>query len=407
MNLETAKAYLQKHNQSQLLQYYDELSAEEQLRLLKQIEYTNFNIVKNIEISQSGSGNGKITPPANAVTVEEAARRRIQFETVGLNMLAEGKVGAVLLAGGQGSRLGYDGPKGTFNIGVTRELSIFEQLMRNVSDVTSQTGRAFPLFIMTSTVNDAATRSFFEEHSYFGYPRDEIHFFIQDVAPACDYDGKVFLDDKGRISLMPNGNGGWYSSLVNNGLGRILERDNIEWLNVFGVDNVLQRICDPAFIGATILKRCRCGAKVVKKTSPDEKVGVLCTQDGKPSIVEYFEMPEDLKNKTKKGELVYRYGVILNYLFNVHDLNLTLSGKLPYHLADKAIAHMENGVRVTPSKPCGYKFETLVVDMVRLMGSCLAYEVEREREFAPVKNATGTDSVDTARELLRKNGVVL
>ena len=390
MNLETAKAYLQKHNQSQLLQYYDELSAEEQLRLLKQIEYTNFNIVKNIEISQSGSGNGKITPPANAVTVEEAARRRIQFETVGLNMLAEGKVGAVLLAGGQGSRLGYDGPKGTFNIGVTRELSIFEQLMRNVSDVTSQTGRAFPLFIMTSTVNDVATRSFFKEHSYFGYPRDEIHFFIQDVAPACDYDGKVFLDDKGRISLMPNGNGGWYSSLVNNGLGRILERDNIEWLNVFGVDNVLQRICDPAFIGATILKRCRCGAKVVKKTSPDEKVGVLCTQDGKPSIVEYFEMPEDLKNKTKKGELVYRYGVILNYLFNVHDLNLTLSGKLPYHLADKAIAHMENGVRVTPSSPCGYKFETLVVDMVRLMGSCLAYEVEREREFAPVKNATGT-----------------
>ena len=322
-------------------------------------------------------------------------------------MLAEGKVGAVLLAGGQGSRLGYDGPKGTFNIGVTRELSIFEQLMRNVSDVTSQTGRAFPLFIMTSTVNDVATRSFFKELSYFGYPGDEIHFFIQDVAPACDYDGKVFLDDKGRISLMPNGNGGWYSSLVNNGLGRILERDNIEWLNVFGVDNVLQRICDPAFIGATILKRCRCGAKVVKKTSPDEKVGVLCTQDGKPSIVEYFEMPEDLKNKTKKGELVYRYGVILNYLFNVPDLNLTLSGKLPYHLADKAIAHMENGVRVTPSKPCGYKFETLVVDMVRLMGSCLAYEVEREREFAPVKNATGTDSVDTARELLRKNGVVL
>ena len=190
MNLETAKAYLQKHNQSQLLQYYDELSEEEQLRLLKQIEYTNFNIVKNIEISQSGSGNGKITPPANTVSIEEAARRRIQFETVGLNMLAEGKVGAVLLAGGQGSRLGYDGPKGTFNIGVTRELSIFEQLMRNVSDVTSQTGRAFPLFIMTSTVNDVATRSFFKEHSYFGYPRDEIHFFIQDVAPACDYDGK-------------------------------------------------------------------------------------------------------------------------------------------------------------------------------------------------------------------------
>ena len=406
MNYERAQAYLKEHGQSQLLDYYGELSESERSRLLTQIEYTNFNIIKNIS-AKPAEKLGKISPPANTVSVQEAARRRIQFEAVGLNMLSEGKVGAVLLAGGQGSRLGYDGPKGTFNIGVTRELSIFEQLMNNISAVTNITGRTFPLFIMTSTVNDKTTRDFFEAHNYFGYLRDEIHFFIQDVAPACDYNGKVFLDGKGSVSLMPNGNGGWYSSLVNNGLGRILERDNVEWLNVFGVDNVLQKICDPAFIGATILKRCRCGAKVVKKTSPDEKVGVLCNQDGKPSIVEYFEMPENLKNKTKKGELVYRYGVILNYLFNVHDLNLTLSGKLPYHLADKAIAHMENGVRVTPSKPCGYKFETLVVDMVKLMGSCLAYEVEREREFAPVKNASGVDSVDTARELLRKNGVTL
>ena len=406
MNYERAQAYLKEHGQSQLLDYYGELSESERSRLLTQIEYTNFNIIKNIS-AKPAEKLGKISPPANTVSVQEAARRRIQFEAVGLNMLSEGKVGAVLLAGGQGSRLGYDGPKGTFNIGVTRELSIFEQLMNNISAVTNITGRTFPLFIMTSTVNDKTTRDFFEAHNYFGYLRDEIHFFIQDIAPACDYNGKVFLDGKGSVSLMPNGNGGWYSSLVNNGLGRILERDNVEWLNVFGVDNVLQKICDPAFIGATILKRCRCGAKVVKKTSPDERVGVLCNQDGKPSIVEYFEMPENLKNKTKKGELVYRYGVILNYLFNVHDLNLTLSGKLPYHLADKAIAHMENGVRVTPSKPCGYKFETLVVDMVKLMGSCLAYEVEREREFAPVKNASGVDSVDTARELLRKNGVTL
>ena len=118
-------------------------------------------------------------------------------------------------------------------------------------------------------------------------------------------------------------------------------------------------------------------------------------------------MPEKLKNKKKKGELVFRYGVTLNYLFNVHDLNATLSGKLPYHLAEKSIAHIENGVKVKPEEPCGYKFETLVVDMVKLMGSCLAYEVEREREFAPVKNSTGTDSVDTARELLRKNGINL
>lgn len=406
MDYDRAKAYLDERGQSHLLRYYDELSVEEREQLLADIEFTNFNIINNIE-KQAEKKLGKITPLSSSVTVQEARRRKIQFEAVGLNMLAEGRVGAVLLAGGQGSRLGYDGPKGTFNIGVTRELTIFEQLMRNVFDVTSKTGRCFPLFIMTSTVNDGQTREFFRSRNYFGYPRDLIHFFIQDVAPACDYNGKVFLDEKHRVSLAPNGNGGWYSSLVNNGLARVLERDDIEWLNVFGVDNVLQKICDPAFIGATIIKRCRCGAKVVKKASPDEKVGVLCLEDGKPSIVEYFEMPDNLKYKTKKDELVYRYGVILNYLFNVHDLNQTLSGKLPYHIANKSLAHVEDGVRVKPDQPCGYKFETLVVDMVKLMGSCLAYEVEREREFAPVKNATGTDSVETARELLVKNGVLL
>ena len=166
-------------------------------------------------------------------------------------------------------------------------------------------------------------------------------------------------------------------------------------------------MCDPSFIGATVLKRFRCGAKVVSKVCPEEKVGVICNEDGKPTVLEYFEIPENLKNKTKKGELVYRFGVTLNYIFNVQDLNITLSGRLPYHLAEKAIPHMEDGERVTPKQPCGYKFETLIVDMVKLMGSCLAYEVEREKEFAPVKNLVGVDSVDTARALLIKNGIVL
>lgn len=404
MNYERAKLYLEERGQQHLLQYYGELTEDERLVLLDDIENTNFSIIKNL--NQSQKKLGKITP-INAVSSEEIKRRRLQFESVGLNFLAEGKVAAVLLVGGQGSRLGYNGPKGTFNIGVTRELSIFELQMDNIKEVVSKTGRYFHLFIMTSRSNNDETVAFYEKNNFFGYPRDMVHFYIQDVAPTCDYNGRVFLDRKNRVSLAPNGNGGWYSSLVNSGLGRIMERDNVEWLNVYSVDNVLQKICDPAFIGATIFKQCRCGAKVVKKACAEEKVGVLCNEDGKPSIVEYFEMPEDLKNKTKKGELVYRYGVTLNYLFNVHDLNLTLSGKLPYHLADKAIPHMEDGERVIPSSPCGFKLETLVVDMVRLMGSCLAYEVEREKEFAPVKNLTGTDSVDTARELLVKNGVSL
>lgn len=405
MTYARAKYLLNLKGQEHLLDYYDELSDSEKSELLHDIENTNFNVIKNIG-RHSTNTRGKISP-IGAVTLQEIARRKQQFETVGINLLKEGKVGAVLLAGGQGSRLGFNKPKGMFNIGETRMLSIFEQQMHNIFDVTRLTGRQFPLFIMTSESTNDETVKFFEENNYFGYPKDRIHFFKQNVAPTCDYNGKIFLDQKNRVSLAPNGNGGWYSSLINSGLNKVVERENIEWLNVYGVDNVLQRICDPIFIGATVLKRCRCGAKVVRKVCADEKVGVLCMENGKPSIIEYYEMPEKLKNKRKKGELVYCFGVTLNYLFNVHDLNATLSGKLPYHLAEKAIAHMENGVRITPEKPCGYKFETLVVDMVKMMGSCLAFEVERNREFAPVKNSTGVDSVESARALLKENGVIL
>lgn len=404
MDYVRAKSYLEERGQEHLLKYYGELTDEERVQLLTDIENTNFAVLKKLD--KSPKKIGKITP-VNAVTVQDIKRRRLQFESVGLNFLREGKVAAVLLAGGQGSRLGYDGPKGTYNIGLTRELSIFELQINSLFAVTEKAGRYVHLFIMTSVQNYGVTVKFFKDNNFFGYPHDLIHFFVQDVAPTCDFDGKVFLDQKHRVSLAPNGNGGWYSSLINSGLARVMERENIEWLNVYAVDNVLQKMCDPAFIGATVLKQCRCGAKVVSKTNPEEKVGVICNEDGKPTVLEYFEIPEHLKTKTRKGELVYRFGVTLNYLFNVSDLNLTLSGKLPYHLAEKAIAHIENGERITPSKPCGYKLETLVVDMVKLMGTCLAYEVERDKEFAPVKNLTGVDSVDTARELLIKNGIEL
>ena len=228
------------------------------------------------------------------------------------------------------------------------------------------------------------------------------------MAPSCDVHGKILLSEKGKIAASPNGNGGWYASLVRSGDGRILESEGIEWLNVYAVDNVLQRICDPVFVGATIKSGFGCGAKVVKKVSPDEKVGVLCLEDGVPAIVEYYEMPpETAAQRRPDGELKFAYGVILNYLFNVQLLSRTLEKRLPVHLSFKKIPHIENGQLVTPESPNGYKFEYLVLDLIKLMGSCLAFEVVREREFAPIKNRTGVDSVESARALLEKNGVKL
>lgn len=406
MDYETAKKKVAAAGQSHLLEYYGELDVDERRQLLNDIARIDFSVLGNIG-KRDIPLTGKISP-ITAASAEEIRAKKELYEREGLRLLRGNKVGAVLLAGGQGTRLGSDKPKGMFDIGVTRSLSIFGQQMNNIKEVTEKAGAYFPLFVMTGEKNDKETRDFFKDNDYFGYPAEKIHFYIQETRPACSFDGKIFLEKKYRVSMSPNGNGGWYSSLVGNGLRSVLQSEGVEWLNVYAVDNVLQRICDPAFIGATYLSGKNCSAKVVRKVNADEKVGVLCNIDGKPAVVEYYEIPEELKNlRNENGELVYCYGVILNYLFRVDMLDKILSDELPYHIAEKAVPHIENGVTVNPDKPNGCKFETLVVDMIKNMGSCLAYEVIREHEFAPVKNRTGADSVETARELLRLNGVEL
>lgn len=406
MNYTQAEELLAAHGQMQLLDYYDELTDEQRASLLSDIAKLDFSVLENLNSDYSKT-LGKLSP-ADALSVDEVERNRAGFEEVGLEALSAGKVAAVLLAGGQGTRLGSSLPKGMFNIGVTRRLTIFEQQMNNIKEVTDRAGCMFHLFVMTSDLNDKATRAYFAENNYFGYDSSKIHFYEQKLAPTCSKEGKIYLDEKYKVSQSPNGNGGWYSSLIEGGYGPLLESEGIEWLNIYAVDNVLQRICDPVFIGATLKSGCACSSKVVSKISPEERVGVLCKEDGKPSIVEYYEMPKELASlHDADGRLTYRYGVILNYLFSVKTLNKIYKDKLPCHLAFKAIPHIEKGVKVIPTEPCGYKFETLAVDIVRLMGSCLAVEVVREKEFAPVKNKTGVDSVESARELLAFNGVKL
>ena len=407
MNFDEAKKLLKRYGQEQLLKYYGELDENRRKALLEDISEINFSVIDCINQPVADKNLEKIAP-ITAKSLEEIEANREKYMEEGLKLLRAGKVAAVILAGGQGTRLGFDKPKGMFNIGVSRKLSIFGQLMNNIKEVTGLYGGYFHLFIMTSELNNDDTVAFFKENGYFGYPADKIHFYIQDREPVCGLDGKIFLSEKHRVAFSPNGNGGWYSSLINSGLSKILEKEKIEWLNIFAVDNVLQRICDPIFIGATSLDGSACGAKVVSKTCPEERVGVLCSLDGKPDIIEYYELPADIASKKDKdGNLAYPYGVILNYLFKVRVLNEIISQKLPYHLAKKKVAHIVDGKLCEPSEPNAYKFETLAVDTVRLMGSCLAFEVEREKEFAPVKNSTGVDSVESARELLKKNGIEL
>jgi UDP-N-acetylglucosamine/UDP-N-acetylgalactosamine diphosphorylase len=408
ITLTQAKEKLQEFGQEHVLRFYEELQPQEQAQLLEQIEKIDWSITKAYQQKGEALERGKITP-IEVMTLQEIPQQEEAFRRLGTEAIQQGKIGAVLLAGGMGTRLGSNGPKGIYNIGETRDLYIFECLIHNLLEVVKETSTWIHLFIMTSEKNHEASVNFLKEHQYFGYKESHIHFFKQQMAVATDYQGKVFMEGKGKIASSPNGNGGWYTSLRDGGLLELVHREGIEWFNVFAVDNVLQKIADPVFIGAVLSKSCVVGAKVICKNDPDERIGVMCLEDGKPSIVEYYELTDQLREeKDEKGNLLYQYGVILNYLFREPELTKLVDTTLSLHVVEKKIAYCnEQGELITPREPNGYRYEGLVLDMIHEMDSCLPFEVERVKEFAPIKNLTGVDSVESARKLLEQNGVTL
>ncbi len=408
MNYQEAYQKLQEADQLHVLKYYEELTAEQKEMLLAQIEATDFSVIDACKKESLAVEKGVITP-LGAMELDEIEANKAKFTEIGVKSIQNGEVGAVLLAGGMGTRLGSDDPKGMYNIGLTKDVFIFQRLIENLMDVVKATSTYIHLFVMTSDKNDEATRKFFAEKNYFGYKPEFVHFFIQEMAPATDYDGHVYMEEKYKISTSPNGNGGWFISLKTAGLTEVLHKEGIKWLNIFAVDNVLQRIADPVFVGASIDADVAVGAKVVRKNAPDEKVGVMCLEDGKPSIVEYYELTEEMMYaKNEKGDPAYNFGVILNYLFRVDALEAMFEDEAQVHVVEKKIPYIdENGELVKPEAPNGYKFEGLVLDMIHQLDTCLPFEVVREKEFAPIKNKTGIDSVESARELCKLNGIEL
>ena len=399
---------LKEHGQEHIFEAYQKLDDKGKEKLAAQIERIDWSIVEMAGHKELSQERGKLEP-LSALEVTQIEENKAKYEEIGLGAIRAGKVGAVLLAGGQGTRLGSDGPKGKYNIGLTKEVYIFERLIRNLMDVTDKAGCFVPLYVMTSDKNHDETIAFFEEKNYFGYPKDFVKFFKQEMAPSVDFQGKLYMESADSLSLSPNGNGGWFYSMEVTGVLKDVKARGVEWLNIFAVDNVLQRIADPGFVGATIDSGCVSGAKVVRKADPEEKIGVLCLEDGKPSIVEYYEMTEEIINSREaNGELSYNFGVILNYLFRVDQLEEISSQKMTVHVVEKKIPFIdEKGVLVKPESPNGYKFELLVLDMIHMFDNCLSYEVVRDYEFAPIKNKSGVDSVESARALLQKNGVAL
>lgn len=382
---------------------YNNLSKKEKELLEKQLSKISFSCDDLTSYSKG------IISPINVLKQEEIALNKNDYYKIGIQALNEGKVAMVTLAGGMGTRLGSDSPKGTYNIGITKDLFIFECQIKQLLNVVKECGNWIYLFIMTSEKNHSETVKFLEDNNYFGYNKDYVIFFNQEMSPTTDFEGNLLMENSYTISSSPNGNGGWYSSLIKEGLMDLISKNGIEYFNVYSVDNVLQKMGDPYFIGASILNNVDCGAKVIKKTYPEEKLGVICLEDNHPSIIEYYELSDELRNeKDENGNYKYEYGVILNYLFKKSSLDKIASVGFPVHKVAKKIPYMNNqGVIINPSEPNGYKYETLILDMIKLLDTCLPYEVIREEEFAPIKNLHGVDSVDSARELLIKNDIKL
>lgn len=400
---------LEKEDQTQVLRFVSDLSDPQKETLFDQISAVDFSMVREARKPQTQEKEALIEP-LPTMTIDQIKAHQRDYRAIGRKELSEGKVAAVLLAGGQGTRLGYNGPKGTLNVGITKPLYLFQILLSNMEKNLEGTGRYMHLYIMTSDLNDQATRDFFSDHDFFGYPQEYIHFFRQEMAPALDADGHILLAAKDRLCLAPNGNGGWFRSLEHNGMIDQMKENGVEWLNVFSVDNVLQNIGDPVFIGATIANNRYAAAKVIAKASPEERVGAICLRDGRPSVVEYSELSDEMRYaKDENGQYLYNFGVTLNYLFHLQKTQEMAEKHLPIHKAFKKISCLDReGNLVVPDAPNAYKLEYFIFDILQFFDSILSYEVIREDEFAPIKNKSGVDSLDTARALLAaKTGITL
>ena len=396
---------------AEILHKYDQLhilepnASEKQLELLANIDLEKL-LRDYKELSTSPLGIRRFALDSIDVLPVESIQKiqcnKERYYNLGIDQLKCQKLAVVILSGGQGSRLGYNHAKGMYNVGTTRSVSIFELLINSLKRLVRAAGVPIPLYIMTSADNHEEIQQFFVQHNYFGYSDQYIEFFMQNEYPALDSDGKIYLTSDNELLMLPSGNGDWYEVLVKSGILDKPQYRNVEWFNVVSVDNPLQNMADPIFLGATLSAECDVGAKVIKKVSPQEKVGVICNVEGKPKIIEYYELPDAMMHeKTESGEYKYQYGVTLNYLFRKSALDSHKNLDLPFHYVSKSV-HVNTDTNIMLKKA-----ETLILDMISHYNKVCAYEIIREKEFAPIKNLSGNDSVETARALLIRNGINL
>ena len=399
-DLKILRNQLLQHGQDPIFRFWDRLSDDQKRGLLAQAETLDLDAVDRMVAllrEPPAIGDTRRVEPAEVLEPTDAEQR--QARALGEQALRAGHVGVLLVAGGQGSRLGYDGPKGCYPIGPVTDGPLFAIHALKVMALEQTYGAHVPFYIMTSEANDAATREFFSQHNTFGLTPDRVKFFKQGMWPALSTEGRIVLETPGRLFMSPDGHGGILTALRRNGMLKDMSDRGLTTLFYFQVDNPLVEIADPVFLGVHLASQSDVSVKVCEKRDPDEGLGVIALVNGRSAIVEYTELTHEEKHeRVANGQLRFRYGSVAIHVFSLDFLKRMAEADLPLHIAHKKVPVCDDSGRpIIPDKPNAYKFEKFIFDVLPMAERTVNLAFKREDEFSPVKNASGNDSPDMAR----------
>lgn len=407
--LKIAKNILKKYNQEHLLHFYDELPQEQKEKLLNQILNINFEKIINIykkSLNFHYDPNVKITPIPHIEKDKLSIDEINYYSKIGEAIIKSHQFAVVTMAGGQGTRLGYKGPKGTYMLNLKPiKKSLFQIMAENIMYNNKKYNVILPWYIMTSEENDSATKAFFEINKYFDYPKEKIKFFKQDKLPIINTDGKLILQEPYLIKEASNGNGNVFKSMKNNGIIDDLEKQHIKWISFGGIDNVLLKNFDSLFLGLIVTNNLSIGSKSIFKKEPLEKTAVYCLKDDKPAILDYDCIDLELSESKISGTDTYlfREANILSHVMSIDAIKKSATLNLYYHRAFKKNSFVnEEGVKQVPDRPNTFKFENFIFDAFSHFDEMLLLRVNENEEFAPIKDFTGIYNPDTAIEKYNK-----
>lgn len=398
---------LKKYNQEHLLDFYDELTEDEQKILISEINSIDFEKINELYINSyldDSISSDRISALPYVSKQNFSKEELANFSEIGNNLIKQEKLAIITLAGGQGTRLGYKGPKGTYEIDIPPKKSLFEFVCDKLKAVKNSHGALLNWYIMTSPANDLATKNYFKEHYFFGYPENKIKFFMQDTFPIIDTSSKVILDSPYSIKSGANGNGDVFKAFASAGLVEDLDKNNIDWIFIGGIDNILSQIADPIFLGLACNGNYPIASKSIAKADVFDHGWVFANVDGRPTIIDSQNLTNDILTSTNEnGQLLYNQKNIVAHLFTTEAFKQLVNINLPYHRAFKKSDFINSeGMKEVATVPNSFKFEKFIFDGFSEFDKMLLLEVNADEEFAPIKSFTGNATPETALELYKK-----